>query len=459
MNAPTEQEVLDALSTVKDPDLGLDIVRLGFIKELTIDGSVVSFTLELTTPACPVKDLMRDQAIEAVKAIGASDVQITMSAQVRRSVPTDSGALSGVRNVVAIASGKGGVGKSTVATNLALALARLGAKVGLMDADVYGPSVPILLGSATVTPTVKDGNIEPIERFGIRFMSMGLLTGEEQPVIWRGPIATRLIQQFLNQVHWGELDYLLVDLPPGTGDVQLTLTQSAPLTGAVVVTTPQDLAVGVTLRGLRMFEQVQVPILGIVENMSTFACPHCGEHTNIFPTGGGERAADELAYKFLGSVPLDPALVRASDSGVPLLATDAGAETPAAKAFMGIAQNVAAQISIVLEHTAKATCKPTEIKSDTTELVITWSDELTTKHGFRMLRQSCPCAHCVDEWTGDLRLDPESVPADIRPLDVKPIGHYALQVIWSDAHASGIYTFSRLRDMAGVQKAETAVVG
>src|SRR5688572_27587737 len=273
----TPESIFQALRAVRDPDLHRDIVSLGFVKNLHVENGDVSLDIELTTPACPVKDALKEEASAAIRSIpGVRSVSVNMTAQVRSSVQSPAeGGMKRVRNSLAIASGKGGVGKSTVATNLAVALARSGARVGLMDADVYGPSVPMMLGGLSARPQAAEveGWLRPVERHGVRFMSMALLTGRDTPVIWRGPMATKLIQQFLGQVDWGELDYLLVDLPPGTGDVQLTLTQSAPLSGAVIVTTPQDVAVGVTMRGLRMFEQVQVPVLGIVENMSRFVCP------------------------------------------------------------------------------------------------------------------------------------------------------------------------------------------
>jgi ATP-binding protein involved in chromosome partitioning len=286
--------------------------------------------------------------------------------------------------------------------------------------------------------------IAPIERFGIKFMSMGLIAGRDTPVIWRGPMATKLIQQFLGQVDWGDLDYLLIDLPPGTGDVQLTLTQSAPLSGAVIVTTPQDVALTVTLRGLRMFEQVQVPILGIVENMSYFICPHCSGRTDVFRHGGGKRAAAELGYPFLGEVPLDPSLALAGDAGRPIV-LEGGSVSPVAGAFLEIAKRLAAQVSIVQSETAAQRFRPEEVRSEDGALAIRWSDGRASRYPFRDLRLQCPCAECVDEWTREKRLDPGSVPADVHPVDVRAVGRYALQIVWSDRHASGIYTYERLR--------------
>jgi ATP-binding protein involved in chromosome partitioning len=450
--AVSEDAVRQALRSVRDPDLQLDIVKLGFVKNVQIQDGKVSFAIELTTPACPVKDRLKTEAIQAVKKLpGVSDVSVTMSAQVRAAAPlATEGGLARVKHAVAVASGKGGVGKSTVAVNLAIALARTGAKVGLMDADVYGPSVPKMLGGLD-RPEGRGQLIVPIERYGVKFMSMGLFADEKSPVIWRGPMATKLIQQFLSQVDWGDLDYLLIDLPPGTGDVQLTLTQSAPLTGAVVVTTPQDVAVGITLRGLRMFEQVQVPILGIVENMSYFLCPHCKERTEVFRHGGGSRAARELGYPFLGEVPIDPALAMAGDVGRPIVDMEGSERTVAADAFEQIARNLAAQVSIVTARASSSRYVPSEMRNESGEVRIQWSDGQTTRHPYFELRSQCPCAACVDEWTGEKRLDLSSIPKEVKPLEIRPVGRYAIQISWSDGHSTGIYSFDRLRESTAAE--------
>jgi len=354
-----------------------------------------------------------------------------------------------VKNAVAVASGKGGVGKSTVATHLALALAHSGAKVGLMDSDIYGPSVPTMLGGgAPPQPSAQPGLIHPVETRGIRYISMGLFAGRDTPVIWRGPMATKMVQQFLSQVVWGELDYLLIDLPPGTGDVQLTLTQSAPLVGAVIVTTPQDVAVGVTLRGLRMFEQVQVPILGIIENMSTFVCPHCGKTTEVFRHGGGRKAAEELGVPFLGEVPLDPALAAAGDAGEPLVSVEGAVkDSPSARAFLDIAQKLLQQVKTVNSLTESVRHHPTEVKSADGIVEISWNDGHVSRLPYRALRQACPCALCVDEWSGERRSDPNRILMSVRPLDIRRVGRYGLQFNWSDLHGSGIYTYDYLRSL------------
>lgn len=443
----TEPQVLEALRAVQDPDLHRDIVSLGFVKDMRVCGGNVAFTIQLTTPACPVKDRLKAEAHAAVSALpGVEKVAVTMTAEVRRGGPSSEGALKGVRNTIAVASGKGGVGKSTVTANLAMALARAGARVGLLDADVYGPSLPHMMGG-TERPAQRDGRIVPIERHGVKLVSMGLLTGPQTPVIWRGPMATKLIQQFLTQVEWGELDYLLVDLPPGTGDVQLTLAQTAPLSGAVIVTTPQDVAVEVTLRGARMFEQVHVPIIGVIENMSYFVCGHCDERTEIFRHGSAQEACRELGFDFLGEVPIDPRLSLAGDAGEPIVMEETAERAPSAGAFEAIAQRVAARISVINDSAAGVRHSPKEIKSEGGDIVIVWFDEETSRHAHRDLRLRCPCAVCIDEWTGERRLDPDTVPAEVYPVEVRPVGRYAIQPIWSDGHASGIYTFNLLRDL------------
>src|SRR6266571_384755 len=289
-----EQAVIQALRAVKDPDLHRDIVTLNFVKDLKVDQGKVSFTLELTTPACPVKKDLEQQARNAVLNVRGMQ------------------AVGGVKNIIAVGSGKGGVGKSTVTVNLAVALARAGATVGLMDADVYGPNVPMMLGIMG-RPQAINNRIQPLSKYGVRVMSMGFLTTDDTPLIWRGPMLHSVITQFVRQVDWGELDYLLVDLPPGTGDVQLTLTQTVPLMGAVVVSTPQDVALQDARKAILMFRQVRVEILGIVENMSYFVCPHCDQRTDIFSHGGGEETARKYEVPFLGEVPLDISIRQGGD--------------------------------------------------------------------------------------------------------------------------------------------------
>jgi ATP-binding protein involved in chromosome partitioning len=341
-----EQAVLDALRNVKDPDLGKDIVSLGFIKDLKIEDGVASFTVELTTPACPVKQEMEQWAREAVlKVDGIREARITMSSSVK-SGGTVAGkqVIDGVKNIVAVGSGKGGVGKTSVTVNLAIALAQKGAKVGLMDADIYGPNVPLMMGIEGQPHAIGD-RIQTLSNYNVRVMSMGFLVNQDDtPLIWRGPMLHSVVQQFLRQVDWGELDYLLIDLPPGTGDVQLSVTQTVPLTGAVIVSTPQDVALQDARKAIMMFRQVHVGILGIVENMSYFQCPKCGERTPVFSHGGGATTAENFGVPFLGEVPLAVDLREGGDAGKPVVA--ANPDSPVAVAFVQIAEKVAAQVSI-----------------------------------------------------------------------------------------------------------------
>ncbi len=342
----TEQSVLAALSQIRDPDLHKDIVTLGFIKDLRVDGGAVSFRIVLTTPACPVKEQMEAAAREYVGALpGVTSVNVTMDAE----VPKGRGlgekvTVPGVRNIVAVSSGKGGVGKSTVAVNIAVALAQDGARVGLMDADVYGPNAPLMLGIADAQPIVSENKLVPNEAHGIKLISIGILKPGDEPMIFRGPILHSLVRQFLGDVLWGELDYLIVDMPPGTGDVQLSLAQLVPVQGAVLVTTPQAVSVADVRRALRMFETVHVPVLGIVENMSYFVAPDTGTRYNIFGEGGGQRLADEYGVPFLGTIPIGMEVREGGDRGVPFVLGQP--DTPQAVAMRHVAEEVARQVSI-----------------------------------------------------------------------------------------------------------------
>lgn len=346
MSGLTESSVLDALRIVQDPDLHKDIVALGFVKQLRIDGGRVSFAIELTTPACPVKDLMRDQARAAVSALpGVTNVEIEMTASVRSASRPDAGKqpVEGVKNIIAVGAGKGGVGKTTVSVNLAAALAARGSRVAIIDGDLYGPNVPIMLGLKTRLET--DGEkILPAEKYGIQVVSMAFLTDDDSAVIWRGPLLHGAIQQFFREVRWKEIDYLIVDMPPGTGDVALSLSQTVPVAGAVLVTTPQSVAVADTRRAIQMYRKLNIPTLGLIENMSHFVCPGCGRDSDIFGKGGGEALANELAVPFLGHIPLYEPVRQAGDSGVPVVMSDP--TSPPAIAIMAAAERVAQQVSI-----------------------------------------------------------------------------------------------------------------
>jgi ATP-binding protein involved in chromosome partitioning len=341
-----EKAVLDALKAVEDPDLHRDIVSLGFVKELTIDDGRVAFAIELTTPACPVKDQLRDQARAAVKRLpGVSSVDVQMRARVREAAGSGTvrAPLPGVKNIVAVGAGKGGVGKTTVAVNLAIALAKCGGRVGMIDADIYGPNVPAMLGMRAQLAT-DAGKIVPAERYGLQVVSMGFLASDDAPIIWRGPMLHSLVQQFFREVAWAELDYLVVDLPPGTGDVALSLSQTVPVAGAIVVTTPQQVALTDSRRAVRMYQKLEIPTLGIIENMSYFACRNCGHEADIFGHDGGEQLATDLSVPFLGRIPIYQPIREGSDAGVPLVLSEP--ESPASRAFIAVAERVAAQISI-----------------------------------------------------------------------------------------------------------------
>ena len=343
----TEQQVLTALRAVQDPDLHKDIVSLDFVKDLRVCGGNVAFRIELTTPACPVKDLMKAQAEDAVKVLrGVDQVNVTMSARVTQSRPLlgQKGVIGGVKNVVAVSSGKGGVGKSTVAVNLACALQQTGARVGVLDADVHGPNVPLMLG-VRGEPRSEGNKIIPFQAHGLQVMSMGLLVAEDQPVIWRGPMLHSAVKQFLFDVDWRELDYLVVDLPPGTGDAQISLSQQSHIAGAVIVTTPQDVSVLDVKKAIRMFQQVQVPILGVVENMAWFTPPGSRERYELFGRGGGARIEREFGIPLLGQVPIEIAVREGGDSGQPVVVAQPQSEV--ARAFRDLAGRVAARISIL----------------------------------------------------------------------------------------------------------------
>ncbi len=354
--------------------------------------------------------------------------------------------LSGVKHVIAVGSGKGGVGKSTTAVNLALALSKLGARVGLMDADIYGPSIPRLLGTLeTPLEDPTSGKIRPPLAHGLKVMSMGLLAQGQTPTVWRGPMASRAVTQFLSEIDWGELDYLIVDLPPGTGDIQLTLAQSARLSGAIVVTTPQVLAQDIAKRGLKMFQQLRIPVLGLVENMSEYICPECGHHGHIFKSGGGEKVSSELGIPLLAKIPLDPTLVDESDQGISLFESRADCEV--AKAFLSLAQNMASELSTVLSggRSEKATVVSIEPHAPSSLAKVIWSDGKQSAISFKDLRFFCPCANCVDENTGHRKIKKEQIAGDIKPTRIQTVGNYALGIHFSDGHNTGIYSYDYLR--------------
>ena len=380
--------------------------------------------------------------------------------------------LPGIRHIVAIGSGKGGVGKSTVSVNLALVLQRLGGRIGLVDADVLGPSIPGMLGIPTGRPpaATRDGKAIPAERHGVKTMSMGMFTGDDTPAVLRGPMVGKYLRMLIGGVQWGHLDYLILDLPPGTGDTQLTLAQSLTLSGAVIVTTPQDVSLKIARRGLRMFEKVHVRILGIVENMSGFTCPHCGKSTDIFRRGGGERMSRQLGVPFLGAIPLDADVVSGGDAGRPIMVDKPQSVT--AQAYAAIAAALVEQL-----HAAPATVlNPFVWKWDSNEGEPSWTESVvrpsgsrTIAIGFRQrdartlsvlwedghrddfdvrdLRMACHCALCIEEMSGRQLLDPKTVRPDVSPRVISSIGNYAIGFDWNDGHNSGIYSFDYLRSL------------
>lgn len=346
MSQITEESILNSLRTIIDPDLRKDIVTLGFVRDLKVEGGDVSFRIVLTTPACPVKEEMEGMAREAVRVLpGVANVNVTMDAEVPQGRGIKNNvAIPGVKNIIAVSSGKGGVGKSTVAVNLAVALALDGANVGLMDADVYGPNVPLMLGATGTQPEVQGNQLVPAKAHGIKMISMALLVPPDKPMILRGPMLHGVVRQFLSDVNWGELDYLIVDMPPGTGDVQLSLAQLVPVQGAVLVTTPQEVSLSDVRRAVKMFEQVNVPVLGVIENMSYFVAPDTGNRYDIFGKGGGQRLAEEYSLNFLGEVPLGMEVREGGDKGVPVVVSAPGSAQSAA--FRKVAEEVARQVSI-----------------------------------------------------------------------------------------------------------------
>lgn len=348
----TEEQIIDALRNVQDPDLGQDLVTLNMIKDIKIDGKKVSFTVVLTTPACPMKDMINNACMNAVKHIVDKEAVVTvnMTAKTTSGRESEGDVLPGVKNIIAVFSGKGGVGKSTVAANLALALAEEGAKVGLMDADIYGPSVPIMFGIKGERPmmgTIEGKNkIIPIEKYGIKLMSIGLLVDDKSAVVWRGPMASSAIRQFITDVHWEELDYLVLDMPPGTGDIHLTLMQMVPITGSVIVTTPQEVALADARKGIAMFGQakVNVPVIGVVENMAYFTPAELPDNKYyIFGKEGGKRMAEEYDLPFLGQIPLVQSIRECGDKGTPAIMSG---DEIAKQAFLEFASNTVRNISI-----------------------------------------------------------------------------------------------------------------
>ena len=450
-----EAEVLDAMRGIVDPDLGKDIVSLGFIQNLEItDSGEVSFLVQLTTPACPVKDQFKQACTEAVLALPwVTGVTVTMGAQQRSSPMQQKGpGLEGVKQIVAVASCKGGVGKSTTAVNLAYAIARMGAKVGIFDADVYGPSLPTLI-KADFDGLYQDANqlILPLERDGLKLMSFAYANPKRgEPAVMRGPMVTSVINQLLSTTRWGELDYLVIDMPPGTGDIQLTLAQIIPMTAAVIVTTPQEISFVDVVRGIRMFDMMKVPTIAVVENMSYFICDNCEKRHALFGAGAMQRLVEQFGIRNAFEMPLDPEISATSDRGTPIVAADP--ESASAKVYGALADAVIREISTILYTDA---AKP-EVRFEAGRgIVYQPGDGSAHTIAPAELRRNCRCANCINEMTGEKTLRDADVPEDIVAESIDSMGNYAVTVAWSDGHSS-IYPFDKLDELTGAARPEAA---
>lgn len=439
-NNDRNNEVLEALRVVIDPDLGQDIVTLGFIKNLTVDGGDVGFTIELTTPACPVKESFRKRAEEAVRKLGwVKDVQVEMSARARQHPPRkEANGLSEVGRIIAVSSCKGGVGKSTVAVNLAFALQRSGAAVGLLDADIYGPSLPTLVKLPDPKLYSANGKIQPLMYEGVKLMSFGYAADQSKAAIMRGPMVSSIINQLATDTDWGALDYLVVDMPPGTGDIQLTLTQQLPFTGALIVTTPQKLSFVDVVKGMQMFETVKVPTLGVAENMSYFICDKCDKKHRPFGQGALSRLVEQFGIENAFEIPLLSEVTKTCDRGVPVVVENPEGEL--AKRYIQIAGEVVREIerlkngAVVPPEVSYVKGKGIVVSRDGDERVVDPAD----------LRRRCRCASCKDELTGEPILQPGDVPDNVYPLEIERMGNYAVAVKWSDGHSSSIYPYEKL---------------
>lgn len=468
--AITSAQVLDALRKVTDPGSGKDFVSLGLVANVRVSHGKVSFDVYVPSHAVGHKDALREQCARAVKAVpGVVAVMPNLFEKPKPRLVHGQQAIPGVNHVIVVGSGKGGVGKSTSSVNLAMALRKLGYAVGLMDADIYGPSVPTMLGKhfprgeEALQPEMKDNLIVPFDMQGVKVISLGLLIAKDQPTVWRAPMATKMIQQFLMGVHWGELDFLIIDLPPGTGDIQLTLSQQSNLTGAIVVTTPQSVAIDIAKKGLLMFKHVGVPILGLIETMSGFGCEECGHVTPIFGEGGAKKLSAAESVPLLGQIPLDAALVRACDEGEPIVLRDPA--SPSAKAYMAAATKIVAAVE-AQDSAQDAEVVPLAVEpipGDSSgmehRLAVYWSDGQKYTYRARALRYACPCAVCVDEFSGARKIAQEEIATDVALEKALPVGRYGVNLIWSDKHATGIYTYRYLRELDAEKVAERPAGG
>ena len=433
----TEQNILQALSGIIDPDFNKDIVSLGFVKNIKINEGGVSFDIELTTPACPVKGEFQRQAREAVATItGVKSVTVAMTSQKPRAreVLNEQSTLQGVRSIIAISSCKGGVGKSTIAAQLSCELARRGFKVGLVDVDIHGPSIPALfnLNNVPIYQNEKQQLI-PVEKNNLKIMSFGFLLGDA-PAVIRGPIVTQYVQQVLHNTAWGILDYLFIDMPPGTGDVQLTVTQTAQLSGAVIVTTPQTLSLIDVTRGILMFEKVNVPILGLIENMSYFQCDECEKKHYIFGNNARQSLTDRFGIDLLAELPILQEMI------LPV-------KKPGANTFIIQAVD---KVVMALGKSSMTQTEVPEVQFDQKNITLNWANGEKISVSNRDLRLSCQCALCIDEMTGDQILKEGDVKEDIAPTIITPLGNYAIGITWNDRHSSGIYPYKVIRKLERV---------
>ena len=431
--------MIDQLRHIQDPDLGKNIVDLNFVKNLTISTQgVVSFSLELTTPACPVKEMFKEEASRLVRALpGVTDVMVSLSSSRPVALKPAKG-LEKVSAIIAVSSCKGGVGKSTVAVNLAYTLALQGARVGLFDADIYGPSLPTMIGQTAVSLSMQGQWIVPPQNRGVKLMSFGFVTassGEAGPAMMRGPMVSQIINQLLTQTYWDELDYLILDLPPGTGDVQLTLSQLVPLTGAVVVTTPQKISYVDVVKGIQFFDTLKVPTIAVVENMSLFYCNHCDHPHKLFGEGALDTLKQRFGYQNGFQLPVEPELSAAGDSGTPFVLSSPNSRS--SQVFDALAQSVAREVSKLRFGPAD----PPELvwDSDASKLTLTVQGNTRTIDP-KLLRLRCRCANCVHEWTGDAMISLQDLPGEIVPLEIARVGNYAWGIQWSDHHRS-LYPF------------------
>jgi Mrp family chromosome partitioning ATPase/DUF971 family protein len=440
-----EQEVLDSMRGIIDPDLGKDIVSLGFIKALAVsEAGDVSFAVELTTPACPVKEHFKSSCERAVTSLPwVRSVRVSMTAQARQAAPqARATGLAGVANLIAVSSCKGGVGKSTVAVNLAYALAAAGGRVGLFDADVYGPSLPTMVRPAQTDLYQRRELIVPLEYEGVKLMSFGFVStgdGEKGPAIMRGPMVSQVINQLLTSTDWGELDYLVIDMPPGTGDIQLTLAQLVPLTAAVIVTTPQELSFVDVVKGIQMFDKLNVDTVAVVENMSYFVCDRCDARHDLFGTGARRKLVELFGFRNTFEIPLVPEVSRCGDTGRPMML--AAPDSEVAEVYRALCAAVVREIS-TLQHAGAV--RPSVSYEKDRGVIVNGPDGRQRIWTPADLRRACRCALCVEEMTGRPLLDPNRIPDDIHPLGINPMGNYAVAIAWSDGHASSIYPYTLL---------------